>query len=216
MVPSTNQSVTALRNYIGFFTILWFTWLQTSLFDVRFGVDSILQRIFNITSLGVMTGFAVVGAIYDTAHLTDNVAGFRAMSIILMVSRLILVLQYGVILWFVRLYNHTWLPLLGTMAVLFLAAMGYLGTYWGFDVDTITGVAADGEHITYSAPKTYYAWYGIAVAEAAGVITISSIWRVVSFKRTHLVERVGLLTLIMYVLRRISSEIIIAFFSFGG
>ncbi|KIV91713.1 hypothetical protein, variant [Exophiala mesophila] len=178
---------TALRNYIGFFTILWFTWLQTSLFDVRFGVDSVLQRIFNITSFGIMTGFAVVGAIYDTTHLVENIKGFRAMCLVLMTSRLILALQYGVILWFVRRYNHTWLPLLSTMGVLFLAAMGYLGTYWGFDVDDFTSTA----------PHTYYAWYGIAVAEAAAVITISSIWRVVSFKRTHLVERVGLLTLII-------------------
>lgn len=144
-----------------------------------------------------MTGFAVVGAIYDTTHLVDNVKGFRAMSIILMVSRLALIAQYGIILFFVRKYNHTHVPLLGTMAVLFLAAMAYLGTFWGFDVDGVTSVSHDGEHSQHSQPRTYYAWYGIAVAEAAAVITISSIWRVVSFKRTHLVERVGLLTLIM-------------------
>jgi low temperature requirement protein LtrA len=33
--------------------------------------------------------------------------------------------------------------------------------------------------------------------EAFAVIAISCIWRVVSFKHTHLVERVGLLTLII-------------------
>jgi low temperature requirement protein LtrA len=33
--------------------------------------------------------------------------------------------------------------------------------------------------------------------ETLAVITISCVWRVVSFKHTHLVERVGLLTLII-------------------
>lgn len=190
-------SLLALRNYLGYFTILWFTWLQTSLFDVRFGSDSIVGRIFNCVSFGVMTGFAVVGAIYDTTHLVENVKAFRAMSIILMVSRLALIVQYGIILFFVRKYNHTHVPLLGTMAVLFLTAMAYLGTFWGFDVDALTDVSSHGGDPHSSQPRTYYAWYGIAVAEAAAVITISSIWRVVSFKRTHLVERVGLLSLIM-------------------
>jgi low temperature requirement protein LtrA len=39
--------------------------------------------------------------------------------------------------------------------------------------------------------------YVIVCVEALAVITISCIWRVVSFKHTHLVERVGLLTLII-------------------
>jgi len=35
------------------------------------------------------------------------------------------------------------------------------------------------------------------VVEAIIVITISCLWRVVSFKYTHLIERIGLLTLII-------------------
>jgi low temperature requirement protein LtrA len=33
--------------------------------------------------------------------------------------------------------------------------------------------------------------------EALGIIAISCVWRVVSFRHTHLVERIGLLTLII-------------------
>jgi low temperature requirement protein LtrA len=33
--------------------------------------------------------------------------------------------------------------------------------------------------------------------EAIAVVAVSSLWRVLSFKHTHLVERVGLLTLII-------------------
>ena len=39
--------------------------------------------------------------------------------------------------------------------------------------------------------------YILLIAEALGVIIISSTWRFVSFRETHLVERIGLLTLIM-------------------
>lgn len=37
----------------------------------------------------------------------------------------------------------------------------------------------------------------MAVFEVVAVITTSSVWRNVSFKKTHLVERMGLLTLII-------------------
>lgn len=34
----------SLRSYAGFFSILWFTWCQVSLFDVRFVSDGLLER----------------------------------------------------------------------------------------------------------------------------------------------------------------------------
>lgn len=37
----------------------------------------------------------------------------------------------------------------------------------------------------------------VIVIEAIAIIAISCVWRVVSFRHTHLVERVGLLTLII-------------------
>src|SRR5271163_3697847 len=39
--------------------------------------------------------------------------------------------------------------------------------------------------------------YVVVCVEAFAVIAVSCVWRVVSFKHTHLVERVGLLTLII-------------------
>ena len=122
----------ALKNYIGFFTLLWFTWLETSLFDVRFSSDSVFNRTCKAASFGVMTGFAISGAIYDTSSVGENAKAFRAMSLILMVSRLALVAQYGVILWYVKGYKKTVAPLASTMATLFISAMIFLGTFWGF------------------------------------------------------------------------------------
>lgn len=43
--------------------------------------------------------------------------------------------------------------------------------------------------------KTYRAFYVIAGAEMVANIGISSVWKVVSFQHTHLVERMSLLTL---------------------
>lgn len=43
----------------------------------------------------------------------------------------------------------------------------------------------------------YYVWYIVLFGESAAVIGISSFWRTLSFKKTHIVERMGLLTLIV-------------------
>ena len=145
---------TGLKNYIGFFTILWFTWLETSLFDVRFSSDSVFNRICKAISFGVMTGLAITGAIYDTTSLKaifENVKAFRAMTLILMGSRLTLICQYASILWYVRHYKKTMVPLASTIVVLFIAAMIFLGTFWGFP----TGEGLDNFPV---GGKTYTAW----------------------------------------------------------
>ena len=138
-----------------------------------------------------MTGFAITGAIYDTNDVAENVKAFRALSLILMVSRLVLVAQYAVIFFYVRQYTKTCAPLLWTMGALFVSAMIFLGTTFGFSV------AGDSFPIEKHGPQTYIAYYIVVCIEATAVITISCIWRVVSFKHTHLVERIGLLTLII-------------------
>lgn len=43
----------------------------------------------------------------------------------------------------------------------------------------------------------YLVWYVVMVVEAVAVLTISSVWRMLSFKKTHLMERMSLLTLIV-------------------
>lgn len=180
----------SLKNYVGFFTLLWSTWLQTTLFDVRFSTDSVFDRLCKILSFGVMVGFAITGSMYDTTNVQGHIHAFRTMSLVLMISRIVLTAQYGVVLWYVRKYQYTYIPLLATMATLFLAGMIFLGTFFGFPKQPEGEAPGD-------QPHTYAAWYTVACVEAAIVIAISSIWRVVSFKRTHLVERVGLLTLIV-------------------
>jgi Bacterial low temperature requirement A protein (LtrA) len=145
--------VSSLKNYLGFFTLLWFTWLQYSLFDVRFSTDSVFNRMCKAVSFGVMTGFAVCGALYDQTNVEENAKAFRAMSLILMVSRLALIGQYGVVLFYVRRYKNTVWPLALTMLALFVGAMVYLGTFFGFSAGS-----EDSFPIEHGGPKTYAAW----------------------------------------------------------
>lgn len=43
----------------------------------------------------------------------------------------------------------------------------------------------------------YMVWYVIMIVEAIAAIAISSVWKMLSFKKTHLMERMSLLTLIV-------------------
>jgi hypothetical protein len=168
---------------MGFFSVLWFTWFQTSLYDVRFSIDSVFSRVCKALHFGVMTGFAIVDPTFDTQDIEGNSSTFRSLSLILMVSRLILVLQYGTVLWFVKDYKKTTLPVALIMAILLFSAMIFLGITFAIGPDK--GAQAD------------IGWYVTSVVEAILVLRVSAQWRILSFKRTHLIERVGLLTMII-------------------
>lgn len=45
--------------------------------------------------------------------------------------------------------------------------------------------------------NVYVVWYIVMLLEAIAAVTISSVWRMMSFKKTHLMERMSLLTLIV-------------------
>jgi uncharacterized membrane protein len=45
--------------------------------------------------------------------------------------------------------------------------------------------------------SVYIVWYIVMGLESVAVIAISSFWRMLSFKKTHLMERMSLLTLIV-------------------
>lgn len=44
----------SLTAYIGFFALLWLTWYQVSLYDVRFSADSVFERVAKGIHFGVM------------------------------------------------------------------------------------------------------------------------------------------------------------------
>lgn len=79
-----------------------------------------------------MTGFAIVDPLFDFKQVHVEARAFRSTSIILMVSRLIFVGQYGVVMWYTRMYKQTKMPLAILMAVFFVTAMIFMGTYFTF------------------------------------------------------------------------------------
>ncbi|KAK5120948.1 hypothetical protein LTR85_005732 [Meristemomyces frigidus] len=188
-----------LAQYIGFFCILLASMAIRVLFllrpDVRFSEDSVFERIAKASQFGVMIGFAITGPKFDVgvgAEGNDgdgpSLSSFRALSLILMASRLVLVMQYLQSLWFARNHKRTQLPILLIAATYFVAAMIYLGLFFTFHTD---GNAEN---------HTYITWYVVAVLEtviATTVFSVFSVRHIITFEGTHLVQRMSLLTLII-------------------
>ncbi|RDW90955.1 hypothetical protein BP5796_02120 [Coleophoma crateriformis] len=172
----------ALKAYAGFFCILWFLWCQVSLFDVRFVTDSILERLGKACQFGVMIGLAVVGPNFDAT--VQDTATFRSLALILMFSRIILGLQYLTVLWAVWNYKNSKLPLALAATSSFVAAFVYFGTFFGFTPSNPTS-------------KAFVVWYITAIVETIVSVSLSAKWEVLSFRSTHLVQRMSLLTLII-------------------
>ncbi|OJD15499.1 hypothetical protein ACJ73_08977, partial [Blastomyces percursus] len=177
---NTTANLTA---YAGYISLLWFVWLQTTFFDLRFHTDSVLSRAFRALHLGIMAGFAVLGPNFDPSNPLSKPHEFRNMSFVLMTSRIILALQYASIVWYIKGYKKTVFPTLLVIATLFTTAMAYLGLAFTF---TRT-----------SGHLAFLAWYVIGAVEAVFMISISSFWRVLSFKETAIVERFNAMTLIV-------------------
>lgn len=179
-----------MSQYVGFFCILWFTWYQVSLYDVRFSTDSVFERIAKLLQFGVMIGMAIVGPNFDVTSKEkfeeedegSGINAFKSLSLILMASRLVLVGQYLQSLWFTRGYKAVRLPMLTIAATEFVAALIYFGLFFSFGKGHV---------------EAYIVWYIVAGVETMICTAISSYYRVVSFKGTHLVQRMSLLTLII-------------------
>lgn len=137
-------------------------------------MDSAFERIAKACQFGVMIGFAITGPNFAVGSAREReeetgespVAAFRALSLILMASRLVLVCQYLQSMYFTREYKRTRLPMGVIAATYFIAAMIYLGLFFTFSEDAEN--------------HTYIAWYVVAILETIFATAVSSIWRVIS------------------------------------
>jgi len=98
-----------------------------------------------------------------------------------MASRLTLAAEYGSILWYVRKYKSSILPMALMVGLNLIAAIIYLGVAFGF---------RDGDS------KLYVIWFVMAGIETIISVAFSLKWKVLSFYGTHLVSRMSLLTYI--------------------
>lgn len=154
---------------------------MTTIYDVRFTSDSILERMCKALHLGVMVGFAEMGTSFDPHRQIKSV--YQAMSVFLCVSRLLLTLQYGVVAYQVRKYAHGRGPLIATAAFHFAAACVYFGISFRYN---------QGHN-----SRVYVVWYILGLAEMALHLGFSQLSDVLTFLGTHLGERLNLLTLIV-------------------
>ncbi|MCJ1402513.1 hypothetical protein MMC11_005733 [Xylographa trunciseda] len=182
----------SLRSYIGFFVILWGTWFQVAKYDVRFGNDSAFERICKALQFGVMVGFAITGPNFDVTFETDTPAAILALqtdqtlTLILMASRLILTVQYLSVFWWLKEFPRARMPLIIHAVTSLGAALIFLGLYFSFDPSS-PGNAGLG----------IIGWYVAFAVEAAIILGASAQVSFLSFIYTPMVERLGLLTLII-------------------
>jgi len=121
-----------LVSYVGFFTLLWFTWFSTIMFDVRFAIDSWFTRLSKACSLGVMTAFALSSVFLPNSDGVNFGHKAKVISLVLMASRLLLVAQYGAIL-VAAYYRHVDKSVIKAFAMTIstnlVAAFSFLSTY---------------------------------------------------------------------------------------
>ncbi|POR37941.1 Uncharacterized protein TPAR_01861 [Tolypocladium paradoxum] len=182
-VFSDNHDVTSsarVKACVGYFCLLWLTWLLVTLYDVRFVTDSIFTRMTRVIHLGVLVVFAMVAPKFDATE--HNIVTMRSMSVILAVSRACLAVDYTTTLWHVRKFKKARLPLYLQTAVHVAAAAIYLG-------------------ITFrlQCPEgwIFMTWYFISGAEAILTMLLSNFSPVLSLTKTHLIKRTALLTVMM-------------------
>ncbi|KAF3036651.1 hypothetical protein E8E12_001201 [Didymella heteroderae] len=185
----------SLTAYVGFFSLLWLTWYQVSLYDVRFSADSIFERTAKAIHFGVMVGFAVIGPQWKPGQAQWDYKIYKAFGLILMVSRLTLFAQYGVTIVYNKKYKIAVLPILLIMASTPAAAILYGALTPAFP-DTTSDVDSFAIE-KYS--NAYIAWYIIAISETILTVAVSCVPRckAISFKGTHMVQGMSLLSLII-------------------
>ncbi|KAI4088547.1 MAG: hypothetical protein LQ344_005981 [Seirophora lacunosa] len=176
-------NLTTLESYIGFFAILWFTWLEVVLFDVRFGTDSLFERIAKLIHCGVMITFAIVGPRFDPSKQGGEHVPMKQLNLVLVVSRVVLIAQYASVMLHVRGKKKIITPLAIHIVAFAIGAVLCVAFFLTFTRDTMG--------------QAHIIWYVIIVLEALTVFVVAGHWRAVSFQHTHLNERCGLLTLII-------------------
>ena len=142
--------------------------------------------------------FAFSGAGFNTSDVEQDYSSFRIMAWALMAQRLCMFVQYGAVLWSARKYRAAMLPIACTTALMFSTAMIFIGLIFAFP----KGINTHADIALYvkvpcceSQAKCFR--YIVSFGEAVLVVVLSCTFRTVGYRHTNLVERVGLLTLII-------------------
>lgn len=115
------------------------------MFDLRFSTESWVDRLGKVISFGVLIGMAMCGVLYDTSEV--NRRAFKSLSIVLVVSRLSLALQYALVAHQAWKYKQARNVLLCTVASLLCSTAIFVGISFCF-----TDSASENKL------KAYYGW----------------------------------------------------------
>ncbi|KAH7329660.1 hypothetical protein B0I35DRAFT_474234 [Stachybotrys elegans] len=182
-VFTKTQSVNSSEGFnstLGYFAMLWMTWLLIGLYDVRFVTDSIFERVARAAQLGVMVGFAVVAPNFNPSQQIEQT--MRTMSLILMVSRIVLAVEYTSIAWHLRRFKNSHVGMALQVSLNLVSAIIYLGMSFGF---------------RHGTSQVFIGWYIVSAAEVLLTFALSNHWQFLGFTETHLMKRLTLLTVII-------------------
>lgn len=180
-------------SYIAFFIVLWTSWFHVVCFDARFTSDSVWERACKTVHFIAFAAFALAG--YKFMPIAPNVATatphwiYRILCFALLLSRAWLALQYivTVIMCSMKKHRSSRLTLpLALNALLFLCNAAVFG-----------GLFAGFSKIEENLEGILIGVYVVLAVEFFGSLSISMIWHKLSFKATHIGERLGLLGLII-------------------
>lgn len=99
------------------------------MFDARFGIDCVWNRLHKAIQFGVFTGFVFAGPVFDKYNNSYDKESYRHFAIVLVVSRACLAVQYAVVMWQGRMFRQTLLPLALSAAIYIAAAVAYAVTF---------------------------------------------------------------------------------------
>ncbi|EGD96011.1 hypothetical protein TESG_03472 [Trichophyton tonsurans CBS 112818] len=178
------NSLEALWSYVCFLGIIWFTWLQVTLFDIRFARDSVFERVCKAVQLATMVGFASTGSGFATRVLPENLWIFHSLTLLLAISRLMLTLEYFIAS--VYLPSDTAFNLRCVTLFMFLNSLIYIALYFLFN-DRAASIGS----------QIWILWWFQFAAETFVVMVKTDELPGIGFEDTHLNVRMGLLTLII-------------------
>lgn len=90
------NSLQALSSYAVYFGVIWASWLQVCLYDVRFGFDSIFERCTKAVQMCMFIGFASASGCLQLGPETKkkaSLSGFEALNILMIMSRALFSIQ---------------------------------------------------------------------------------------------------------------------------
>jgi low temperature requirement protein LtrA len=193
----------ALSSYIVYFGVIWASWLQVCLYDVRFGADSIFERFTKTVQMCMFIGFASATGCLQMDPPTEtqkaaDLSGFESLNVLMIVSRALFALQYFAAYVLVgRKHPPARKPLLITTSMYALTSVIY-GLLFKF-VLLDTGKA-----------QGFYGYYAIIGFELAVLALVVYRHDCVSFRDTHLHKRLMVLTLMI-----LGEGVIVCAFSFA-